>query len=83
MFLIFFKVIIIMDQFEKLGYKLGYIKDRYDHRDHMHMLPMVLPKMPSKFDLKDKVKTIFKQKYNDCSANVISNVVSVSRFYYR
>lgn len=62
--------------FEQLGFKMGYVKDTYDHRDHLHMPPTEMPEgMPPKFDLRGKVKTIFNQQYQDCSANVISNVV--------
>ena len=31
--------------------------------------------MPDRVDLRGKIKTVFKQSWNDCSANVISNVV--------
>jgi len=61
--------------FTRMGYKMGYLKDTYDHRDHLHMIPLDMPEMPPKFDLKGKIKQIFTQRYNDCSANVISNVV--------
>ena len=62
-----------LNVFEQMGYKLGYKKDSYDNRDYVHMLPLVMPDMPDKIDLRDKIKTIFKQSYSDCSANVICN----------
>jgi len=61
--------------FTRMGYKMGLRKDSYDHRDHLHMLPTIIPEMPPKVDLRGKIKTVFKQCWNDCSANVISNVV--------
>jgi len=64
-----------MNKFEQMGFKMGLKPDKKDHRDFVMFLPPLKKELPEKFDLKDKIKIIFKQKYNDCSSNVISNCI--------
>ena len=64
-----------MNKFEQMGFKMGLKPDRKDHRDFVMFLPPLEKELPEKFDLKNKIKIIFKQKYNDCSSNVISNCI--------
>jgi hypothetical protein len=56
--------------------KLGWKKSKDDHRDLKYNLPQMKINLPSKCDLRHKIRQIFQQFYNDCVANGTSNLIT-------
>ena len=56
--------------------KLGWKPSVPDHRDYKFSFSTAKIDLPNKVDLRNKIRNIFRQDFNDCVANSTSNLIS-------
>ena len=55
--------------------KLGFKKSKDDHRKLKYNIPLLKVILPMHYSLKDKIRQIFTQEFNDCIANGTSYLI--------